>query len=103
MIEIKVLSAQEEYNFLKDFWRILKEDAENFRCEGKYACGEYYLGHGSSRMAFVLPEDLVKTYFSDWNLPLDKSYVVKINMGLEVLFSLRMKFLLIGFMETGIR
>lgn len=81
MIEIKVLSVQEEYNFLKDFWRILKEDAENFRCEGKYACGEYYLGHGSSRMAFVLPEDLVKTYFSDWNLPLDKSYVVKINMG----------------------
>ena len=81
MIGIKVLSVQEEYNFLKDFCRVLKEDAESFRSEGRYSCGEYYLGHGSSRMTFVLPDDLVKKYFPNWNLPVDKSYVVKINMG----------------------
>lgn len=80
--EMKVLSATEECEFLRKLDTLLREDmADN--C-GNFDEGAYYLGHGSSRMVFRVPQEMVEEFFPKWGLDrkyLSHAFVVKVSLG----------------------
>lgn len=79
---IKILSATEESEFLSKFNRLLKEDAADSCSE--FDNGTYYLGHGSSRIVFRVPQELVEEFFPKWGLDkkyLSHAFVVKVSLG----------------------